>query len=138
MVQGNRLYIVGGTDSQKPVLSIEWLDLDYLLLSPLEDTKNEMNEEESDEAPIWVHGGVLPTWHNGSSGLMPMGPEKMLAMSVYGTDHDKVFELSTRYVLRYLNLCLSHQNFRELHSKRILMPSNYNLHTDIPYQECRI
>ena len=102
MVQGNRLYVVGGTDSQKPVLSIEWLDLDYLLLSPLEDTKNEMNEEESDEAPIWVHGGVLPTWHNGSSGLMPMGPEKMLAMSVYGTDHDKVFDISTRYVLRYL------------------------------------
>ena len=111
MVQGNRLYVVGGTDSQKPVLSIEWLDLDYLILSPLEDTKNEMNEEENDEAPIWVHGGVLPTWHNGSSGLMPMGPEKMLAMSVYGTDHDKVFDISTRYVLTYLNSCLSHQNF---------------------------
>ena len=94
MVINNRLYVVGGTDSQRPVLSIEWLDLKYLTLAPLHDTKE--SDEDSDEAPIWVHGGSLPTWHNGSSGVMPMGPDKILAVSVYGTDHDKVFSLDTR------------------------------------------
>ena len=91
----NRLYVVGGTDSQTPVLSIEWLDLDYLVLTPLEDAKD---DEDNDDAPIWIQGGSLPTWHNGTSGLMPMGIDKMLAMSVYGTDHDKVFDINARYV----------------------------------------
>ena len=60
----NRLYVVGGTDSQTPVLSIEWLDLDYLVLTPLEDAKD---DEDNDDAPIWIQGQGALTFRFGTS-----------------------------------------------------------------------
>ena len=95
IVRDDKLYVVGGTDFQKPVLTSEYLDLRKdLILSPMRDKiTNEVNE---DLVSKWSDfGGILPSWHNGSSGLIHLN-SKLLAFSVYGTDHDKQYCFTNR------------------------------------------
>ena len=90
VIQDNKLYVVGGTDSQLPVLTSEYLDLvNDLTLSPIRDKYTK--DTSCDASSPWkFFGGQLPSWHNGSAGLMVL-QAGILALSVYGTDHDKLF-----------------------------------------------
>ena len=93
MVHNNKLCVVGGTDAQLPVLTSEYLDLDNdLVLSPM---REKYTNEASNEASPWKYfGGQLPSWHNGSAGLM-VSQSQIVALSIYGTDHDKLFSHQT-------------------------------------------
>lgn len=104
----DKLYVVGGTDSQKTVMSTECLEMANLVLKPLRKKGEVIEEAES----LWkeeVH--QLPSWHNGSSGLVKIGPNKLAALSAYGTDQDKVFDVDTRYQY-YLNSEEQYLKFR--------------------------
>ena len=51
-------------------------------------TKDTSSDENA--SPWKSFGGQLSSWHNGSAGLMVL-QAGLLALSVYGTDHDKLF-----------------------------------------------
>ena len=91
MVKNDKLYVVGGTDSQLPVLTSEYLDLvNDLTLSPIRDKYTKDTSSDENASPWKSFGGQLSSWHNGSAGLMVL-QAGLLALSVYGTDHDKLF-----------------------------------------------
>jgi hypothetical protein len=95
-VVDNKLYVVGGTDCQRAVMTSEYLDLTKaLVLAPA----RAANDRKS--LPVlmstWVEViNTLPTWHNGSAGLISIGHKTMAALSVYGTDNDKIYNLDTK------------------------------------------
>ena len=91
MVNDHKLYVVGGTDYQKAVLTSEFLDLKRNLnLVPIRDKRSDEANDCSNESNWKAFGETLPSWHNGSAGLMSLD-SKLLAFSVYGIDHDKQF-----------------------------------------------
>ena len=87
--------MVGGTCSQRSVMTSEYLDLSRpLTMQPLSDDK--IKTVETTEESIWTEiPNGLPSWHNSSSGLLKIG-QKLVALSVYGSDHDKYFDLDSR------------------------------------------
>ena len=92
----NKLYVVGGTDYQKAVLTSEALDLkNNLNLSPIRDKRANEVIEGSDDSSWISFGEALPSWHNGSAGLMAL-QSKLLAFSVYGIDHDKQYSFANQ------------------------------------------
>ena len=100
-IADNKLFVVGGTDSQRSVLSSEFLDLSRpLALSPLQvQERSKLKEMENDpeENSLWNEiTDPMPSWHNGVSGLLKIN-QKLVAISVYGSDHDKYFDLQSRY-----------------------------------------
>ena len=100
-ISDNKLFVVGGTDSQRSVLSSEFLDLSRpLALSPLQvQERSKLKEIENDpeENSLWNEiTDTMPSWHNGVSGLLKIN-QKLVAISVYGSDHDKYFDLQSRY-----------------------------------------
>ena len=80
------LYVIGGTDSRKPVMSVEKVDLTCLPLAPVKDFRKFEEPLET----TWKIMETLPSWHNGTSGVFGFG-NAMAAISVYGIDHDKLF-----------------------------------------------
>lgn len=92
-IKDNTMYVIGGTDSQQPVMNVESLYLDSLPLTPLTDS-NKIEDVASSE--LWKVIATLGSWHNGSAGLLGLENQRMVAISVYGTDHDKDFSLNTQ------------------------------------------
>ena len=69
---------MGGTDSQRPVMTSEFLDLTSITLRPFL-PKEDLLEDESEER--WIEmSPSLPSWHNGSAGLMGMNNNQNLGM----------------------------------------------------------
>ena len=95
LITNEKMYVVGGTSSQRSVMTSEYLDLSRpLTLQPLSDDK--LKTVETTEESIWTEiPNGLPSWHNSSSGLLKIG-QKLVALSVYGSDHDKYFDLDSR------------------------------------------
>ena len=95
MVHDNKLYVVGGTDAQLPVLTSEYLDLgNDLVLSPMREKYTNEASNNASSSPWKFFSGQLPSWHNGSAGLM-VAQSQIVALSIYGTDHDKLFSHQT-------------------------------------------
>ena len=93
LVLKDKLYVVGGTDSQKTVMTSEHLDLADLKLKPLRKKGEVIEQVES----AWTEEPQeLPSWHNGSSGLVEISSNKLAALSAYGTDQDKVYNVDTK------------------------------------------
>ena len=95
-MKDHKLYVVGGTDYQKAVLTSEYLDLKTNLnLVPIRDKRSNEANDCNNESSWTAFGDTLPSWHNGSAGLMTL-ESKLLAFSVYGIDHDKQYSFANK------------------------------------------
>jgi len=75
VVIDGRLYVMGGSDAQLSVLSVECLDL-----------------TQPEDRWAWRPVAELPTWHNGSFAPV-IGPRAYLPV-MYGSDNDKIYDSS--------------------------------------------
>ena len=124
-----KLFVVGGTDSQRSVMSSEFLDLSRpLALSPLQvQERSKLKEMENDpeENSLWNEiADTMPSWHNGVSGLLKIN-QKLVAISVYGSDHDKYFDLQSRYLLENKNFWKNQHFLKLFFPKKYLQPTHF-------------